>query len=196
MYNKYISIINRGAQMIRNGLLVGSKVRLGAINAEDIETIANWYENTDFLRYFDKIPANPKSRHELSQWIKETQNSGKSYSFSIRSIDNDEIVGYIELSNIQWWNGVANLGIGIGNTNYRGSGLGKEAMKLILDFAFNELNLHRVQLNVFSYNKNAISLYEKLGFKREGVYREFIHRDGKRWDMYLYGILSHEWEKI
>jgi len=182
--------------MIKSGMLNGNKVRLGAINTEDIETFACWYENTDFLRFFDKIPANPKSREELKQWIKETQTSGKSYSFSIRSIDKDEMVGYIELTNIQWWNGVANLGIGIGEGKHRGSGYGKEAMELLLDFAFNELNLHRVQLNVFSYNKGAMSLYEKLGFKREGIYREFIHRDGKRWDMYLYGILSNEWKKI
>ncbi|MFL0245368.1 GNAT family N-acetyltransferase [Candidatus Clostridium stratigraminis] len=182
--------------MIKSGMLTGNKVRLGAINAEDIETIASWYEDADFLRFFDKIPANPKSKQELQQWIKDTQTSGKSYSFSIRPIDKDEMVGYIELSNIQWWNGVANLGIGIGEKKYRGGGFGKEAMELILTFAFNELNLHRVQLNVFSYNMGAMSLYEKLGFKREGVYREFIHRDGKRWDMYLYGILWNEWKKI
>lgn len=179
--------------MIKSGLLTGNKVRLGAINGEDIDTIASWYANSDFLRYFDKIPVYPKSRQELSEWIRESQSCNKSYSFAIRSIDKDDMVGYIELSNIQWWNGVANLGIGIGETKHRGSGYGKEAMKLILDFAFEELNLHRIQLNVFSYNKGAISLYEKLGFSREGVYREFIHRDGQRWDMYLYGILRQEW---
>jgi RimJ/RimL family protein N-acetyltransferase len=47
---------------------------------------------------------------------------------------------------------------------------------------------------VFSYNKRAIALYEKLGFQREGVYREFLQRDGKRFDMYLYGILRREWD--
>lgn len=182
--------------MIKSGLLTGNKIRLGAINNEDIEIIAGWYEDSDFLRYFDKVPAYPKSRQQITEWIKETQTSSTSYSFSIKAIDKDEMIGYIELTNIQWWNGVANLGIGIGATNHRGSGYGKEAMKLLLDFAFEELNLHRVQLNVFTYNNGAISLYEKLGFKREGVYREFIHRDGKRWDMYLYGILRDEWEKL
>lgn len=179
--------------MIKSGLLKGNKVRLGAINEEDINTIASWYADSDFLRFFDKIPVYPKSKQELTQWIRESQACNKSYSFAIRSIEKDDMVGYIELSNIQWWNGVANLGIGIGETNHRGSGYGKEAMMLILNFAFEELNLHRVQLNVFSYNKGAISLYEKLGFSREGVYREFIHRDGERFDMYLYGILRHEW---
>lgn len=182
--------------MIHNGLLKGKKVRLTAINEEDVHTISKWYSDADFLRYFDKVPANPKSEQQLREWIRDSQASNSSFPFSIRSIDDDQMIGYIELSNIQWWNGTATLGIGVGETDNRGKGYGKEALKLLLDFAFNEINLHRVQLNVFSYNKEAIKLYEKVGFKREGVYREFIHRDSKRWDMYLYGILKHEWIKM
>jgi len=69
-------------------------------------------------------------------------------------------------------------------------------MQLALQFAFNELNLHRLQLTVFSYNDRAIALYEKLGFQREGVYREFLQRDGERHDMYLYGLLLREWQEL
>jgi RimJ/RimL family protein N-acetyltransferase len=66
-------------------------------------------------------------------------------------------------------------------------------MGLALDFAFQELNLHRIQLTVYSYNERAMRMYEKLGFQREGVYREFLLRDGQHHDMLLYGILNHEW---
>lgn len=179
--------------MINGRLLKGEKIRLGAINEEDIAVFADWYNDSEFLRFFDKVPVYPKSRLELLEWIKESGSSNRSYSFGVRTIEEDEMIGYVELSSIQWWNGVANLGIGIGNKKYRGNGYGREALTLLLDFAFEELNLHRIQLNVFSYNKPAIGLYERLGFKREGVYREFIHRDGHRWDMYLYGILEEEW---
>ncbi len=79
------------------------------------------------------------------------------------------------------------------NAAYWGQGYGYEAMVLALNFAFNELNLHRLQLTVYSYNERAIHLYERLGFQREGVYREFLLRDGQYHDMYQYGILSHEW---
>jgi len=61
-------------------------------------------------------------------------------------------------------------------------------------FAFDELNLHRVTATVFSNNERSIALFEKLGFRREGVYREFLQRDGRRYDMYLYGLLRPEWE--
>jgi RimJ/RimL family protein N-acetyltransferase len=62
-----------------------------------------------------------------------------------------------------------------------------------LNYAFSELNMHRIQLTVFSYNERAIALYERLGFRREGTHREQILRDGKRYDMYLYGLLRREW---
>jgi len=78
---------------------------------------------------------------------------------------------------------------------HQGKGYGKEGMQLALQFAFHEINLHRVQLYVFSYNIRAINLYEKLGFKREGIQREFLQRDGERHDFYLYGMLRHEWDE-
>jgi RimJ/RimL family protein N-acetyltransferase len=83
--------------------------------------------------------------------------------------------------------------MGFGDRQNWGKGYGTEAMRLALNFAFNELNLHRVQLSVFDYNERAIALYEKMGFVREGVYREYLQRDGKRYDMYLYGLLRREW---
>jgi RimJ/RimL family protein N-acetyltransferase len=75
-----------------------------------------------------------------------------------------------------------------------GKSYGGEALHLLLDHAFGELNLHRVQLTVLACNEPAIALYEKLGFVREGVYREFLLRDRIRFDMYLYGLLRREWE--
>jgi RimJ/RimL family protein N-acetyltransferase len=92
--------------------------------------------------------------------------------------------------------GVAWLGIGIGEPDNRGSGFGHEAISLMLRFAFWEINLYRVQLTVFAYNTPAITTYERLGFVREGIFREFLQRDGQRHDMVLYGLLRREWEAL
>jgi RimJ/RimL family protein N-acetyltransferase len=66
-------------------------------------------------------------------------------------------------------------------------------MQLILGYAFMELNLHRVSLDVFGYNLRAIRSYEKVGFKLEGRKREMLLREGKRWDLIYMGILRAEW---
>jgi RimJ/RimL family protein N-acetyltransferase len=179
--------------MIHTGLLKGERIRLTAINEDDALAISKWYSDIDFLRYFDKVPAIPKTERQLREWIVKVQDSNSDISMAIRNYESEAIIGYAELSNIQWSNGTATLGIGIGDNSKQGRGCGKETIKLLLDYAFKELNLHRVQLNVLSYNEKAIGLYEKMGFMKEGIYREFISKDGKRWDMYLYGILKHEW---
>ncbi|MCS4515774.1 GNAT family N-acetyltransferase [Clostridium botulinum] len=69
--------------------------------------------------------------------------------------------------------------MGFGEEEARGKGYGTQVTELVLNFAFKELNLHRIHLTVLEYNHRAIKLYEKVGFRREGTYREFIHRDGK-----------------
>lgn len=181
--------------MITSNLLKGENIRLTAIKDEDIKIIIGWYEDGSFSRYFDVMPSSPKTEEQITKEIKGQQEGKNSFAFAIRSILTEEILGYIELDGIIWNQGVATVGIGLGNNSDRGKGYGKEALRLIQAFAFKELNLHRLQLNVISYNQGAISAYEKVGFKREGTYREFVNRDGRRWDLYLYGLLRQEYFK-
>ena len=115
-------------------------------------------------------------------------------AFAIRLVEKEEIIGTIALDDIEWPNRTAGLGIWSGTSDNWGKGYGTEATNLLIAYAFNELNLFRLQLTVFDFNLRAISLYEKLSFKREGTFRQFMERDGKRHDMHLYGLLRHEWE--
>jgi RimJ/RimL family protein N-acetyltransferase len=89
---------------------------------------------------------------------------------------------------------VCGISIAIGDRANWARGYGYDAGELALAFAFDELNLHRVTATVFSYNERSIALVEKLGFRREGAFREFLQRDGERHDMLLYGLLRPEWE--
>lgn len=164
------------------------------MNSEDLPTITRWYQNTEFLQLLDARPAYPQTIPAITQSFEERQKASDTFILAIRLLANDRLLGYVELEGILWTNQVGWVSIAIGEQIYWGKGYGYEAMQLALKFAFHELNMHRLQLTVFSYNKRAIALYEKLGFQREGVYREFLQRDGKRFDMYLYGILRREWD--
>lgn len=174
-------------------MLQGKKVKLTAIREADVPIIAKWYENTDFLRLFDAIPAVPKNERSFKKWVENGDDTNDEFRLAIRLTKNEEIIGFVEIDGILWNHRNAWLGIAIGDELNQNKGFGKEALTLALDFCFEELNLHRVQLTVFEYNKKAIALYEKLGFKKEGSYREFLKRDGKSYNMELYGILENEW---
>ncbi|MFG3385856.1 GNAT family N-acetyltransferase [Streptomyces rochei] len=75
----------------------------------------------------------------------------------------------------------------------RGRGIGTEATRLIVGYAFEELGLHRVQLDAYAFNDRALRMYEKVGFVREGVRREVERRDGVWVDEVLMAVLDHEW---
>ena len=180
--------------MSPSDLLRGNRVRLTALTPDDLPTLAQWYQDAELLRLFDSRPAFPKAQTELALWLEEVNKAKDTFTFGIRLLDGDELLGYLELDEIDWQHGVCGLGVGIGDRVNWGLGHGFEAVKLGLQFAFHELNLHRVQVTVFAYNGPSLALFEKLGFQREGVYREFLQRDGQRHDMILYGLLRHEWQ--
>lgn len=174
-------------------LLKGKKVKLTAVRESDIPIIEKWYNDMNFLRHFDKLIAMPRENTYISKFIKGMQEANNEIIFAVRDIEDDKLIGVTGFENIQWNNRVATIFIGIGEEGYRGKGIGKEAMSLTIDYGFNELNLHKLQLTVLGYNTAAIALYESLGFIKEGVFREFILRDKQRYDLVNYGIIHHEW---
>jgi len=174
-------------------LLVGNMIRLTAMKQNELGALEAWFNEVSFLRYYDMLPAIPQSNQQLDAYVKDFEESNEKILFAIRTNDTEKLIGIAGFDEIIWSNGVATVFIGIGDANDHGKGLGTEAMALLLDFGFNELNFHRIQLSVISYNQAAIKMYESLGFIQEGTYREFICRDGKRFDLQLYGLLNHEW---
>ena len=111
----------------------------------------------------------------------------------LRRREDDVLIGFIALIAIEWGNRTGKVAMGIGRAEDRGQGYGFEAMTLMLHFAFGELNLHRVGLDVIETNAAAIRLYERAGFHREGRIAEAVWRDGARCDVLLMGILARDW---
>lgn len=176
-------------------ILRGERVRLTALTNHDLPALAAWQRDSQYLRLLDAEPAHPRGETQLAAWLEEEQKSKTAFLFAVRRLEGDDVIGYLALDGILWPHRSAWLTIGIGDPAHRGQGYGTEALRLALRFAFHELNLRRVQLTVFSYNERAIAVYERLGFRREGTYREALERDGQLHDMYLYGLLRREWEE-
>lgn len=176
----------------RRDPLIGDRVRLTRPTPADADAIAEWFADGAFLRAMDSAPAAPWDRERVNELLDGDLDDGESFVFAVRTVDGDELVGHVTLSGIQWSNGVGWAAVGIA-PDQQSRGYGTGAMELLCSFAFDECALHRVQLTVFEYNRRAIDLYERLGFQREGTYREFLARDGRRYDMLLYGLLRDEW---
>ena len=117
------------------------------------------------------------------------------YFFMIRTLEGNNLIGQLAFDGVQWPHADTFVSISIGEREYWDKGYGTDAMRVILRYAFIELNLHRVSLNVFEYNQRAVRSYEKAGFNHEGRVRQFLNRFGQRWDLIHMGILREEWEK-
>jgi RimJ/RimL family protein N-acetyltransferase len=139
-------------------------------------------------------PVFPPSPGVLVEWLRGLHRSSSDFIFGVRRLEDDAFLGFVHLDGILWTHGVCGLAYLIGNPEHRGRGYGYEAADLALAYAFQELNLHRVTVTTYAYNRASRAVAEKLGFQREGAFREFINRDGQRYDMELYGILRPEWE--
>ena len=104
------------------------------------------------------------------------------------------LIGMVDLFIDHWSHRDAWIGIGIGARADWGQGYGSDAMRLILRYAFAELNLDRVTLSVFEYNERAIHTYRKLGFREEGRQRQRLNRYGRWWDMLIMGLPREAWQ--
>jgi len=180
-------------------ILKGELVRLAAFDPEEMgKAYAVWNRDSEFKRLID-ISARVHSAKASVDFFKKMVEEIKpeSHYFSIRALYDNRLLGDIDFSVVNGWMGRnAYVGIGIGDRNNWSKGYGTDAMKIGLRFAFTEINLDRVTLNVFEYNPRAIRSYEKAGFKREGIMRGGLLKDGKRWDMVFMGILREEWQAL
>lgn len=177
----------------RENLFRGKLVRLVAPSEDDAPTLARWSEDADYLRAVDSDYARPISAQEFALRLSPDQADPNGLHFHIRTLSDDRLIGFVALHSVEWNNGVALLAIGIGEPRYRGKGYGTDALHLILRYAFYELNLFRVGLDVIADNARALHTYEKLGFQREGCMRGAVLRDGCRTDRIYLGILRDEW---
>lgn len=184
---------------IDSNLFRGELVRL---TVEDPETYAKaftpWRSDTYFWRLMESWPAQMSSEKAMKEWLEKEFSSADPgfYFFCIRTLEDDRLIGDVGIPAQHDGNGDTVVGIALGERDYWGKGYGTDAMRILLRYAFTELNLHRVSLDVFEYNPRAIRSYEKAGFRREGCERGFLNREGRRWDLIHMGILRSEWEAI
>lgn len=180
-------------------LFHGELVRL---TAEEPEARAKmevrWQRDSEFVRLADSDPVVMLSEKKLKEWFEKQVEKGfdaKRYSFSVRALQENKFIGFLGL----WVDPVHNdawVGIGIGEREFWGRGYGTDAMRLCLQYAFAELNVHRVSLGLHEYNSRALRSYEKAGFRLEGRTRKDLMRDGKRRDSLWMGVLREEWLRM
>jgi RimJ/RimL family protein N-acetyltransferase len=170
------------AHSIRNETVV-----IGPVVPEDAGPMFLWLNDTEAAAL--DLPFRPMDYMGYHNWLAEVSRNTAMVLFSIRRLCDPAIIGYIALTGIHPVHRSAELGVRIGEEAERGKGHGRAAIALALRYAWNHLNLNRVQLKVLATNYRAIRAYLAAGFVCEGVSRQGAFIDGRWCDVVQMAIL-------
>lgn len=176
-------------------MIYGDGVRLRAVEREDIPNFVRWFNDPEIQSYI--LMYRPMSTADEERWFEDLPNRKDDFVFALEALVDDRWVhiGSIGLHHIDWKDSTCTFGIALGEKEYWSRGYGTKATRAILRYAFDELNLHRVELEVFEYNPRAIRCYEKAGFRHEGVRRQVHFHKGQYHDALRMGILRDEFNQ-
>lgn len=173
--------------------LVGDRIYLSPRNSEDFEIFTHWlsdFQITDYLGRSAALATFNDEKEYLEKGITDSKRN-----FAIVTLEDDKLIGTVSLEGIDRLNRTAELGIFIGDENYRNNGYGTEAIKLILDYGFNYENLNNIELHLMSFNERALKCYEKCGFKEYGRRRKCKFINGNYYDSIHMDILAEEFNE-
>ncbi len=171
----------------------GDRIFLSPMCIEDAEFFTKWmndFKVTDGVNGSNKLVTLESERN----WIEEN-NKASNYIFSIVKKENNELIGNCSFHEIDNIYGNATIGILIGEEENRNKGYGSEAIKLLISYGFDYLNLNNIMLSVYSFNERAINCYKKVGFKEIGKRRCAMMKNNKRYDIIYMDIIRDEYYK-
>jgi RimJ/RimL family protein N-acetyltransferase len=172
-------------------MIDGTRVRLRAYTKSYFAKFLEYLDFETIKLYRGELPLPPPLDYE-AKWAAEEYKPNSQYDWAIETIDGAHYIGGCGYARIDWPSRVAEINIFIGKP-WRTQGYGREAVGLLLDFMFKQMNLNKVFLKTWTFNPAAVRCYERCGFVHEGRLRQQIFRDGDYHDQIVMGLLRQEW---
>ena len=180
-------------RIMNSNKMMGEKYSLSPLTLDDITKEYIAWLNDPIVNKFLEVKHVNQTLETVTEYINDFYKDNEQYIWGIYSKE-DRLIGTVNLCSINRYHNMAELGLMIGNTDYWGKSASEEAVSLVLDFAFDTLELNRVSGGTYSTNIGMIFTYKRLGFTREGVMRKSLLEGDKYIDGYRWGILSYEWK--
>ena len=175
-------------------MIYGERLRLRALERSDVPQFYDWVNDPEVI--FGLQLFLPMSSHDEEKWFENAMQSPQETRPLVIEVQEDEgwrMIGNCGFLELDWVARSAEFGIMIGDKETWNQGLGTEATRLILRHGFLTLNLNRIGLKVYAYNKRAIHAYEKAGFVHEGCMRQAVYKNGEYKDVLFMSVLREEW---
>ena len=175
-------------------MINGKKVFLSSVERENIEQLRLWRNKPELRKYFREHKEIGKDMQ--SKWYKtRVLDDRDQINFEIHDKESHQLIGHCGLYHISWIHRYAEFGIYIGDDSFRSDGYGSDALRTLIGYGFNDLNLNRIWCEVYS-NNTAIDIYRHIGFKDEGTLKQTAFKNGKYLDSYILGMLKSDYDKL
>jgi diamine N-acetyltransferase len=177
-------------------VLRGQKVQLRPVKRSDVDYFLVWFNDPEVIQYLNMYL--PMTEMYEENYIQEFYKDYTKVRLVIEAVEGQSVkpIGSIGLDSINPKDHNATFGIAIGEKDYWSKGYGTEATRLLVNYGFEQLNLHRINSSVFSFNERSLRMHKKVGFKEEGRQREYVFKNGRYHDHILLGILKSEWKGL
>ena len=170
----------------------GDRINLIPFLQKDINLFVRWMNDPD-VRIYTRNPL-PRTIEEVKKWFEPKKEEVKTdVDFLIYHKNDKKKIGMVRLTDIQWLNRNANIFTVIGESEYWGKGIAVEAGKLMITYAFEELNLHKIHTSIYAPNERSLKAAAKLGLVEEAVLREEIYIDGVHVDNHKFAVFKEDW---
>ncbi len=169
-------------------MLTNTSIKLRNFETEDIEKLSTIRSSSKSYDYFYEFE--PLNKTQQLNWWQNSYLKSSEKNFVIVCNDTQKVAGTISLVDIDQRNRKAELGRLFVFEEFSGKGFGSFSIELLIEYAFNHLNLQKIYLEVFAKNENAVSLYKKAGFKEEGCLKSHIYKNGEYLDILIMSLFK------
>ena len=174
--------------------LIGERLYLRPLEKEDLAHIRRWANDPEIRQLTGEVM--PMSQAGADEFLERVRTDKERVWFVVVLKEGDRVIGEAGLLRIFWPWRATDLTIILGDKEAWGQGYGTEAIRLLLDYAFGYLNMHRVVIGVVGFNRRAIRFYEKVGFRQEGIERDGYYHDHAYHDFLMMSILEDEFRTL
>ena len=161
-------------------MLVGKKTVLERPKKEHLDKLLEWRNNPEFRQYYREY-REISIEQQTKYWEEKMLGDDSIEYFVIKPTNENIIIGVVGLTYIHRIYRTAEFAITVGHGEYRGGGYGSDALRTVIKYGFEQLNLNRIWCEVYSNNK-AIDVYRHIGFKDEGILRQTVFKNGEYLD--------------
>lgn len=173
---------------MRNAFLIGKKIYLRGREEADFEKIHKWVSDSTFTRLLFQGDKPPNLQHMKEEFnISHKDNNEIVFSIITKT---DQHVGWAGIYEISWISRKGEIRFFIGEKKFWGKGYATETVSLLVDYAFNKLNLHRIYGGTNEENIGSINVFKNNKFIQEGILKEEHFRNGKYYDVLRFGIIN------